>query len=232
MSASNAGSPSEALPVSEDVEARISRLEMHMQQSAEALRQSSEAMRHQATLMESILQRLATPPVASTGGDEQLAALQEVAPMTLERRPGGDADDVRRDLGAAMASAARREGVSTRHDARPLALEEAAIASSASRSTFPEAFSSVSFIRAQADGPATGGPRAHGEVARRWTLLSRESMQQDASRAGPPVPRRLYDPEVGWGGCCVGIRSGVGGFVRGNWDAVSRSAFLRSPPAY
>ena len=88
--------------------------------------------------------------------------------MTLERRSGGNADDVRRDLGAAMASAARREGVSTRHDARPLAFE----------------------------GTAAGGPRAHGEVARRWTLLSRQSMQQDASRAGPPVPRRLYDPEV------------------------------------
>ena len=184
MSASNAGSPSDAdaPPVSEDMDARISRLERHMQQSA--------------TLMESILRRLDTPPVALTGGDEQLAALQEVAPMTLERRSGGNADDVRRDLGAAMASAARREGVSTRHDARPLALEEAAIASSASRSTFPEAFSSVSFIRAQADGTAAGGPRAHGEVARRWTLLSRESMPQDASRAGPPVPRRLYDPEV------------------------------------
>ena len=116
--------------------------------------------------------------------------------MTLERRPGGNADDVRRDLGAAMASAARREGVSTRHDVRPLAFEQAAIASSASRSTFPEAFSSVSFINAQADGTAAGGPRAHGEGARRWTLLSRQSLAQDASRAGPPVPRRLYDPEV------------------------------------
>ena len=126
MSASNAGSPSDAdaPPVSEDMDARISRLERHLQQS-------SEAMRHQATLMESILRRLDTPPVALTGGDEQLAALQEVAPMTLERRPGGDADEVRRDLGAAMASAARREGVSTRHDARPLAFEEAVIASSA-----------------------------------------------------------------------------------------------------
>jgi hypothetical protein len=27
-------------------------------------------------------------------------------------------------------------------------------------------------------------------------LLSRQSLPQDASRAGPPVPRRLYDPEV------------------------------------
>ncbi len=116
--------------------------------------------------------------------------------MTLERRPGGNADDVRRDLGTAMASAARREGVSTRYDDRPLAFAEAAIVSSASRSTFPEAFSSVSFINAQADGTAAGGPRAHGEGARGWTLLSRQSMQQDASRAGPPVPRCLYDPEV------------------------------------
>jgi hypothetical protein len=109
---SNAGSPSDAdaPPASEDMDARISRLEM---------------------LMESILRRLDAPPVALAGGDEQLAALQEVAPMTLERRPGGDADEVRRDLGAAMASAARREGVSTRHDARPLAFEEAVIASSA-----------------------------------------------------------------------------------------------------
>jgi hypothetical protein len=57
--------------------------------------------------------------------------------MTLERRSGGDADDVRRDLGAAMASAARREGASARqHDARPLALEAAAIASNDSCSNF------------------------------------------------------------------------------------------------
>ena len=74
MSASHDGSPSDAPPVSEDVGARISRLEMHMQQS-------SEAMRHQAELMESILRRLDTPPLALTGGDEQLAALQELAPM-------------------------------------------------------------------------------------------------------------------------------------------------------
>ena len=152
MSASNAGSPSDAPPVSEDVEARISRLEMHMQQS-------TEAMRHQAAHMESILRRLDTPPVALTGGDEQLAALQEVAPMTLERRPGGDADDVRRDLGAAMASAARREGVSPRHDDLPLVLEAAAIASSAYRSNFPEAFNSVSFINVQADGTTACSPR-------------------------------------------------------------------------
>jgi hypothetical protein len=92
MSASDASSPSDAPPVNEDVGARISRLEMHMQQS-------SEAMRHQAALMESILRRLDTPPVALTGGDEQLAALQELAPMTLERRPGGNADDVRRERG-------------------------------------------------------------------------------------------------------------------------------------
>ncbi len=143
MSASNAGSPSDALPVSEDVEARISRLEMHMQQSSEALRQSSEAMRHQTTLMESILRRLDTPSVALTGGDEQLAALQEVAPMTLERRPGGNADDVLRP-------GRGREGRS----------------------------------------------------------------------------------DTGWGSCCDGIRSGVGGFVRRNRDAVSRTSFLRSPPAY
>jgi hypothetical protein len=149
MSASHDGSPSDAPPVSEDVEARILRLEMHMQQS-------SEAMRHQAELMESILRRLDTPPLALTGGDEQLAALQELAPMTLERRSGGNADDVRRDLGALMASAARREGVSTRHDARPLALEEAAIASRASRSNFPEAFNSVSFINVQTDGTVAG----------------------------------------------------------------------------
>ncbi len=165
-------------------------------------------MQQSATLMESILRRIDTPPVALTGGDEQLAALQEVAPMTLERRPGGNADDVRRALGAAMASAARRAGVSTRHDARPPAFEEVAIASSASRSTFPEAFGSASFINAQADGTAAGGPRAHGEGARGWTLLSRQSMQQDASRAGPPVPRRLYDPEV----------DGVGRQVRTNTD--------------
>jgi hypothetical protein len=147
--------------------------------------------------MESILRRLDTPPLALTGGDEQLAALQELAPMTLERRSGGNADDVRRDLGAAMASAARREGVSTRHDARPLALEEAAIASSASRSNFPEAFNAVSFT-AQTDGTAAGlrERRAPGEGARRWTLLTRPSRPQGDSRDEPRVPRRLYDPEM------------------------------------
>ena len=66
----------------------------------------------------------------------------------------------------------------------------------------------MSFINAQTDGTAAGGPRAHGEGARGWTLLSRQNMQQDASRAGPPVPRRLYDPEVG----------GVGRQVRTNTD--------------
>ncbi len=82
MSASHAGSPSDASQVNEDMGARISRLEMHMQQS-------SEAMRHQAELMESILRRLDTPPLALAGGDEQLTALRELAPMTLERRSGG-----------------------------------------------------------------------------------------------------------------------------------------------
>jgi hypothetical protein len=191
MSAPHAGSPSDAPPVSEDVGARIWRLEMHMQQS-------SEAMRHQAELMESILRRLDTPPLALTGGDEQLAALQELSPMTLDRRSGGNTDDVRRDLGAAMASAARREGVSTRHDDRPLALEEAAIASSASRSNFPEAFNSVSFINVQTDGTATGLRErgAPGEGVRRWTLLTRPSMPQGDSSGEPRVPRRLYDPEM------------------------------------
>jgi uncharacterized MAPEG superfamily protein len=58
------------------------------------------------------------------------------------------------DLDAAMASAARQEGGPARlHDTRPLALEAAALASRASRasrSTFPEAFSSVSFINVAA----------------------------------------------------------------------------------
>ena len=139
--------------------------------------------------------------------------------MTLERRPGGDADDVRRDLGAAMASADRREGVSTRHDARPPALEAAAIASSTSRSTFPEAFNSVSFINVQADGTATclHERRAPGEGARRWALLTRLSLPQGGSRAEPRVPRRLYDPELdgaGRVGCEVkggkGVRARVG----------------------
>ena len=90
--------------------------------------------------------------------------------MTLERRSGGNADDVRRDLGAAMASAARQEGVSTRHDARPLALEEAAIASSASRSNFPEAFNSVSFINVQANGTNPGLQERHTSVSPPGTI--------------------------------------------------------------
>ncbi len=62
------------------------------------MQQSSEAMRHQAELMatlisvsESILRRLDAPLLASAGGDEQLAAMRELAPMTLERQSGGDA---------------------------------------------------------------------------------------------------------------------------------------------
>jgi hypothetical protein len=178
MSASHACSPSDATQANEDMGTRISRLEMHMQQSSEAMRHQAELMATLTSVSESILRRLDTPLLASAGGDEQLAAMRELAPMTLERLSGGDADDVRRDLGAAMASAVRREGVSTRHDARPPALEAAAIASSASRSNFPEAFNSVSFINVQADGTATGlhERRAPGEGARRWTLLTRPSM--------------------------------------------------------
>ncbi len=118
-----------------------------MQQSSEAMLHQAELMTTLASVSESILRRLDTPLLALAGSDEQLAAMRELAPMTLERRSGGDADDVRLDLGVAMALAARREGVSTRHDVRPLALETAAIASSASRSNFPEAFNSVSFIK-------------------------------------------------------------------------------------
>jgi hypothetical protein len=208
MSASHAGSPSDAPQVNEDMGARISRLEMHMQQSSEAMRHQAELVATLTSVSESILRRLDSPLLASAGGDEQLAAMRELAPMTLERQSGGDADDVRRDLVAAMASAARREGVSTRHDDRPLALEAAAFASNASRSNFPEAFNSVSFINVQADGTAAGGPRerrAPGEVARRWTLLTRQSMPQDGSCAAPPVPRCLYDPEVDGAGHQVRI---------------------------
>jgi hypothetical protein len=198
MSAPHAGSPSDAPQVNEDMGARISRLEMHMQQNSEAMRHQAELMATLTSVSESILRRLDAPLLASARGDEQLAAVRELAPMTLERRSGGDADDVRRDLGAAMASAARREGVSTRHDARPPALEEAAIASSVSRGNFPEAFNSVSFINVQADGTAASlrERRAPGEGARRWTLLTRQNMQQGDSRAEPRVPRRLYDPEM------------------------------------
>ena len=156
MSAPNVGLPPDTTPANEDMAARISRLEMYMQQSSEAMRHQKELMATLTSVSESILQRLDTPLSASVGGNEQLAAMRELAPQTLERRSGGYADDVRRHLGAAMASADRREGVSTRHDAHPPALEAAAIASSTSRSTFPEAFNSVSFINVQADGTATG----------------------------------------------------------------------------
>jgi hypothetical protein len=111
MSVSNAGSPPDAPQVNEDMGARISRLEMYMQQSSEAMRHQAELMATLTSVSESILQRLDTPLLASAGGAEQLAAMRELAPMTIERRSGGDADDVRRDLGAAMASAARRERV-------------------------------------------------------------------------------------------------------------------------
>jgi hypothetical protein len=98
-----------------------------MRQSTETTRRQAELMASLTRVSESILHRLDTPLLASAGGDEQLAAMRELAPLTLERQPGGDAVSVRRDLGAEMASAARREGVTARqHDARPLALEAAA----------------------------------------------------------------------------------------------------------
>jgi hypothetical protein len=75
MSASNAGSPADAPQVSEDVGARISRLEMYMQQNSETMRHQAELMTSLTSVSESILQRLDTPLLASAGGDEQLAAM-------------------------------------------------------------------------------------------------------------------------------------------------------------
>ena len=57
----------------------------------------------------------------------------------------------------------------------------------------------MSFINVPANGTATGGPRerrTQGEGEWLWTLLTRPSMPCDASHTEPPVPRRLYDPEV------------------------------------
>ncbi len=200
MSASKTESPGAAPQGNEDVGARISRLEEYVQQNTETMRRQADLVASLTDLSHSILQRLDTPLPTSAGGDEQLAAMRELAPMTLERQSGGDADGVRRDLGAEMASAARREGVPARqHDARPSALETAARASHTSRRSFPEAFGAVSFIDVPADGTATGGSqeqrRTSGEGQTRWTLLTRQALT-GASHAEPPVLRRLYDPEV------------------------------------
>jgi len=55
MSASHARSPSDAPQVNEDMDDRISRLEMHMQQSSEAMRHQSELMTTLTSVSESIL---------------------------------------------------------------------------------------------------------------------------------------------------------------------------------
>ena len=76
-----------------------------MQQSSEAMRHQTELMTTLTSVSESILRRLDTPLLASAGSDEQLADMRELAPMTLERRSGGDADDVRRDWRPALPAA-------------------------------------------------------------------------------------------------------------------------------
>jgi hypothetical protein len=77
------------------------------------------------------------------GGDEQLTTMAAVVPMTLDCQHGGDADGVLRDLGAEMASEARRDGGNIRrHDARPPSLETARTA----RESFPRAFASLGFL--------------------------------------------------------------------------------------
>ena len=55
MSASHAGSPSDTPQVNEDMDDRISRLEMHMQQSSEAMWHQAELMTTLTSVSESIL---------------------------------------------------------------------------------------------------------------------------------------------------------------------------------
>ena len=91
---------------------------------------------------------------------------------------------MRRDLGAEMASAARRDTGHIRHDARPPALETSRTA----REYFPQAYATLAFLgggapltvaAASAAGGrrvAGGGEGTQGEQDNRWSILSRTPM--------------------------------------------------------
>jgi hypothetical protein len=99
-----------SMPDTEGMSTRISRLEEYMRQNSETMLRQEQLMASLAQVSQSIIECLDTPLRVQGGGDEQLTVMAEVVPMTLERQPGGDAGGVRRDLGAEMASAGRREG--------------------------------------------------------------------------------------------------------------------------
>jgi hypothetical protein len=91
---------------------------------------------------------------------------------------------VRRDLGAEMASAARRDTGHIRHDARPPALETSRTA----REYFPQAYATLAFLgggapltvaaasAARGRRVAGGGEGTQGEQDNRWSILSRTPM--------------------------------------------------------
>ena len=111
-------------PDTEGMSTRISRLEEYMRQNSETMLRQEQLMVSLAQVSQSIIERLDTPLRVQGGGNEQLAAMAEVVPMTLDRQPGVDSGGVLQDLGSEMASVARREcGSIRRHDARPPSLE-------------------------------------------------------------------------------------------------------------
>ena len=112
MSASETESPGAAPQGNEDVGARISRLEEYVQQNTETMRRQADLVASLNGLSQSILQRLGTPLPTSAGGDEQLAAMRELAPMTLERQSGGG-------RGRRAAGPRRRDGLGRSAGGRP-----------------------------------------------------------------------------------------------------------------
>jgi hypothetical protein len=186
----------------------------YIQQNSETMLPQEQLVVSLGQVSQSIIECLDTPLRVQGGGDEQLVAIAEVVPMTLDRQPGVDAVGVRRDLGSEMALVARLDCCSiSRHDARPPLLETFRTA----REFFPRAYASlgilgdsVPILDTASLEPQERHSAGRGEVERgnHWSLLSLQPVAgQLQSTETSVVRRRLYDPEVGGTGyqVCVNI---------------------------